>query len=176
MAWGQGNKDGAVGVIYKITAPDGKFYIGQTRNFERRMEAYKSLSCSSQPLIYQSLKKYGWNRHVVSVICTPLIENLEKEEIRLIKAQGSCYRDSPLGLNVLKESYEEYIKLRHKLPKYKQGRKTKKVIQCTPWGDTIRTWGSSMDITRILGLPHKELIKALRRKSGHYAGYEWRYA
>lgn len=164
-----------IGYIYKITAPDGKIYIGQTRNLERRMESYKALQCSSQPLIYNSLKKYGFNRHTVSIICTPLVENLDEVEIEMIKLHKSCYRDSPLGLNVLKESYEDYCKLRSKLPKYKKGRKTKRVQQFTLWGDFIREWGSSSDVSRITGLIHRELSKALKSKTGYYAGYQWRY-
>lgn len=164
-----------IGYIYKITAPDGKYYIGQTRNFERRMEAYKSLKCSSQPLIYGSLKKYGWNRHTVSILCTPDVEHLEEVEVGLIKSHKSCYRDNPMGLNVLKESYQEYCRMRHSLPKYKKTRRTRRVTQYTQWGDIIRTWGSSLDISKITGMSHKGLIKALRSKTGYYGQYQWRY-
>lgn len=177
MAWRQGGTANTVGIVYKITFPDGSYYIGQTRNFERRMQAYKELKCESQPLIYNRLKKYGFSRAVVSVLSQPLIEHLEETEIMFIKSHRSCYRDNPeQGLNVLKESYEEYKKLKHKLPKYNKGRRTKKVIQSTIWGDQIRSWGSVLDIHKITGLPQRELLKILRKKTNrYYAGYEWSY-
>jgi group I intron endonuclease len=54
--------------IYKITNPDGKIYIGKSKNIIKRFEDYKSLNCKLQPEIYDSLKKYGWFYHTFEVI------------------------------------------------------------------------------------------------------------
>ncbi len=54
--------------IYKITSPSGKVYIGQTWNFNTRLRKYKSLHCSKQPKIYNSLRKYGVFSHTFEII------------------------------------------------------------------------------------------------------------
>ena len=45
------------GKIYKITFKDGAAYIGQTTNFEARMQRYKDLDCKSQVLLYKKLRR-----------------------------------------------------------------------------------------------------------------------
>lgn len=54
------NKSG----IYKITNPEGKVYIGCSKNMEHRKNLYKNHRVSTQKLIYESLIKYGWDNHV----------------------------------------------------------------------------------------------------------------
>ena len=54
--------------IYKITSPSNRIYIGQTIDSERRIREYKLNSCKSQPRLYSSLKKYGFNNHIFEII------------------------------------------------------------------------------------------------------------
>ena len=54
--------------IYKITNPNGKIYIGQSVNALERLNHYKRLDCKEQPKIYNSLKKYGIEKHTFEVI------------------------------------------------------------------------------------------------------------
>jgi group I intron endonuclease len=49
--------------IYIIISPSGKFYVGQTIDLNRRKKEYSKHQCSKQPKIFNSLSKYGWNRH-----------------------------------------------------------------------------------------------------------------
>jgi|APSaa5957512622_1039677.scaffolds.fasta_scaffold47808_3 group I intron endonuclease len=56
-----------MGVIYKITSPSGKIYIGQSVNYKNRLKHYKSLSCKSQIKLYNSLVKYGYDHHVFEI-------------------------------------------------------------------------------------------------------------
>jgi group I intron endonuclease len=48
-----------MGVIYKLTSPSGKSYIGQTIYFERRMKQHFQTKCSGCPYIKNAIKKYG---------------------------------------------------------------------------------------------------------------------
>lgn len=57
-----------VGIIYKITSPTDNVYIGQTSNYRKRMNAYRSLNCKDQPAVYNSLKKYGFEKHSIEII------------------------------------------------------------------------------------------------------------
>ena len=59
--------------IYKITNPQGKIYIGQSINIEKRWKSYKSKYCAKgQHLLRNSLKKYKFENHVFEIIieCT----------------------------------------------------------------------------------------------------------
>lgn len=47
--------------IYKLTAPNGKVYIGQTGNIKKRFKCYNKGNCKSQTKLYNSLQKYGFD-------------------------------------------------------------------------------------------------------------------
>lgn len=54
--------------IYKITSPSGRVYVGITLNEKTRKYNYKYANCKEQPLIYHSIKKYGWDNHKHEII------------------------------------------------------------------------------------------------------------
>jgi group I intron endonuclease len=54
--------------IYKITSPIGKIYIGQSTNLVKREYSYSLLHCKTQPKLYNSIKKYGWDNHIFEII------------------------------------------------------------------------------------------------------------
>ena len=66
--------------IYKITSPTKKIYIGQSVNIEKRIEKYKGAHCKSQPILYSSLKKYGWINHKLEILCSCEISELNDKE------------------------------------------------------------------------------------------------
>jgi len=49
------------GVIYKITSPNNKIYIGQTINFEQRCRKYKYQAFKGQIKLWNNCQKYLWN-------------------------------------------------------------------------------------------------------------------
>jgi group I intron endonuclease len=56
--------------IYKVTSPTGRVYIGVTCNLKKRRQAYSSLDCKSQPVLFSSLKKYGFSNHQFNIVDT----------------------------------------------------------------------------------------------------------
>lgn len=54
--------------IYKITSPTGRIYIGQSVDIESRFKSYYYLSCKTQRVLYNSLKKHGVENHLFEVI------------------------------------------------------------------------------------------------------------
>ena len=57
-------------VIYKITSPSNKVYIGQTWNWTKRLSSYRILHCKGQRILYRSLLKYGFENHEFEIIHT----------------------------------------------------------------------------------------------------------
>lgn len=49
------------GYIYKIIAPNGKIYIGQTNNFKKRKSAYKTYRFKNQIKLWNSCQTHNWN-------------------------------------------------------------------------------------------------------------------
>lgn len=84
------------GVIYKITSPNNKIYIGCTINFKRRLSEYRRLSIKGQTKLYNSLVKYGFDNHMFEIVeeCSECI--LHEREIYWIK-HFKCIEE---GLNI----------------------------------------------------------------------------
>ena len=68
--------------IYKITNPKGKVYIGQSVHIVRRFCRYKNIQEKDKQFkIYNSLQKYGFERHIFEIIEECLLEQLDIKEI-----------------------------------------------------------------------------------------------
>ena len=95
------------GYIYKITSPTGKIYIGQTKNLKRRIYRYKTNDCKKQVILYNSLLKYGFDKHKMEVIdeCVYcgnnnwLLNMLEIYWINELKTNSNLYKNG-LGMNL----------------------------------------------------------------------------
>lgn len=68
------------GYIYKITNPKGKIYIGQTIDLHRRKQQYKNCQIKTQRILYNSIKKYGFDSHTFEVILECEYRELDKWE------------------------------------------------------------------------------------------------
>ena len=76
-----------IGYIYKITNPTGSIYIGKTISLKTRISNYKYCSgIEKQRILYNSIKKYGWESHIFEIIEeTKDIKILSDSEIFYIK-------------------------------------------------------------------------------------------
>lgn len=90
-----GIRQEGVGVIYKITSPSNKIYIGQTIDVKTRKNKYKSGACKNQVRLYNSIKKYGWENHVFEIIEEVDVMHLSDREIFYIEYYNSFIK----GLN-----------------------------------------------------------------------------
>ena len=67
--------------IYKITSPNGKVYIGQSIDIQKRFKNYKGLqNCKGQIKLRNSFLKYGTNVHVFEIIEECTIDLLNTRE------------------------------------------------------------------------------------------------
>jgi group I intron endonuclease len=67
--------------IYKITNPNGKIYIGQSVDIERRWYHYNKKDIRNQPLLNRSITKYGVENHKFEIVEECNIEQLNEREI-----------------------------------------------------------------------------------------------
>lgn len=84
--------------IYKITNPKGRIYIGQTRNFTKRLAAYKRKLAVGQIRLNRSFKKYGIKNHIFE-----LIEECQFEELNIKERYWQDYYNvlNDNGLNCI---------------------------------------------------------------------------
>ena len=93
-------------VIYKITSPTERVYIGITSNFNSRMESYRNCDkrLSRQTLVYNSIRKYGYLQHKIEIIdrFTSNLEYANGKEIFWIRTNMSNWNKYPhsKGLNL----------------------------------------------------------------------------
>ena len=66
--------------IYKVTNPNGRVYIGQSKNINKRFEAYFKLNCKNQTRLYNSFIKHGIDNHVFEILEECLFEELNIRE------------------------------------------------------------------------------------------------
>jgi group I intron endonuclease len=74
------------GIIYKLTSPSLKVYIGQTVDFDRRMAFYAGGHCKGQRHLHSAILKYGWYNFKKEVLCPSYSQSeLDQLEIDAIK-------------------------------------------------------------------------------------------
>ena len=78
-------------VIYKLTSPSGKVYIGRTKNFEKRMYEHKNTSESNRGecKIHHAIRKYGWDTFHKEILCDVSHIQAPIVEEQFIKAYDS---------------------------------------------------------------------------------------
>ena len=88
------------GVIYKITSPSGRYYIGKTVNLNGRLSSYKNHNNKEQRLIHNSILKYGWENHTFEVLGEFHVNVLSEMEIKFIEEYNSFHGKNSLGMNL----------------------------------------------------------------------------
>lgn len=87
------------GVVYKLTSPSGKVYIGQTTNWLKRVSYYSGCHCKNQHKLYHAIKKYGWVNFRVDLIERAYFkEELDFLEALWIEMLGAM--DQSIGYNL----------------------------------------------------------------------------
>lgn len=171
------NKSG----IYKITNPEGKVYIGRSKNIEVRFKRYSQYKTAKiQPKLFNSFDKYGFENHIFEILdCKDDIE-LESKYIQ----EYNSYKDGlnsnrggggPLGHNIITRNLISMVSKNNKgkrvnshwkgktrseenklnLSIAKKGipnpKNSKIVIQYDLEGNFIKEWSSIKDANLYLG-------------------------
>lgn len=90
------------GFIYLFTFPNGKFYVGQTKNVNVRWAQHKNAAyTSTNPAhsfpLYKAIRKYGWHNIHKEILEECTTEELNSKEIDYIKFYNCV---SPNGYNM----------------------------------------------------------------------------
>jgi group I intron endonuclease len=90
-------KKSDIGIVYTLTSPSGKQYVGITtkRLFEKRMQKHRS-SSSQCVALKNAIQKYGWENFKVEFREVP-VETLNEEEQEQIKRLNTM---APNGYNL----------------------------------------------------------------------------
>ncbi len=84
-------------LIYKLTSPSGKSYIGQTNNLSRRLSEHKSKRSACIALKH-AIQKYGIDNFTVTILMEGLsIDEANKQEELSILSENTL---SPIGYNL----------------------------------------------------------------------------
>jgi len=165
--------------IYKITNPKGKIYIGQTNNIKLRLNHYKCLNCKRQILLYNSLRKYGFDNHLFEIIDEVDNNIADEKEIEYIEKYNSYAYISKIGLNLTIGGNRPILspntraKISKSLTGYKNI-KAKSVYQYSLEGDLLNSWKCMKDMERELGIPTTAISHAIKN-SGQAYDYLWSY-
>lgn len=152
-------------VIYKITSPSGKVYIGQTIQLNKRFNAYKNLGCKDQVYLYNSLIKYGWDSHKKEIL---IKDSFTQFEIDAIETSFIKYfKKLKISLNITDGGNNPPILYG------KDNFNTKCVLQFSLNGDFVRKWESSTNASKELNLSLGGILFACREKSYKSCGYLW---
>lgn len=90
-----------MGVIYKITSPKGREYVGKTYCLRKRINSHKSNAKKDCNIILaSSIKKYGWNSHKLEVIEEVDDILLDEREIFWIKELKTYCYENPGQMNM----------------------------------------------------------------------------
>lgn len=92
-----------MGIIYKITSPQQRIYIGKTWNFKKRMNSHRfsiKKKNTKNIILINSFRKYGFDNHIVEIIeeCDDSIIN--EREVFWIKELNTFNEDNPFGMNM----------------------------------------------------------------------------
>src|SRR5437870_856998 len=93
-----------MGIIYKLTAPNGKGYIGQsTKAFAIRMTCHKSAAANLGKtngcrVLNAAIRKHGWDNFTKEVLLICPDEDLDLYEERFIAGYGTLV---PGGYNLM---------------------------------------------------------------------------
>lgn len=163
--------------IYIVTNPLGVVYIGQTKNYIKRKCMYRSANCKTQYMLYNSIKKYGWDKHKFEVIAEVSEEYADDTEVLYIEYYKSYYKNGGMNLTLGGLSHGHSDDTRKKLSEAILGAKNvraKKLYQYDLERNLLKEWSCMKDIERQLGYSTTSLTYSARYNTKLH-GFMWSY-
>lgn len=83
--------------VYRITAPDGRSYVGSSSNMAKRFSKYRNGKCEKQPKLHESILTYGFDSHHIEILMYCPKADLTRLERKYGEEYDVC---GPRGLNM----------------------------------------------------------------------------
>ena len=143
--------------IYKITSPSGKVYIGQSKNVQRRLKDYRCAnSIVRQNIIYNSIMKYGFDKHIVEI----LYKELTPEEANSIEIQEiTKFKSLGISMNV-SEGGQKVAYTRNK-----------PIVKCDLNGNFLKQYNNIVEAAEEIKSPPNSLSAVTRNKTFYHKGF-----
>ena len=169
--------------IYKITNTiTGDFYIGQTRDFERRIRGHKNNPPSNMK---DDVQEYGWNAFKFEILEECFIEDLARLEEQFIKTLNPPYnirhslQDMTEVCGKISES-RKGIKFSQEHRKNIQKRMREQAVDLFAKSvvclETQEVFESMVEAAAKLGIKPQNISAALHGRQNTAGGYTWKYA
>lgn len=164
--------------IYKLTFPNGKVYIGQTRNFKERVykHNYNSHDRNNKyytKFLYKAIRKYGWENVTKEIIKRCKESRVDFWEQKFIKQFRSI--DRKFGYNLDSGGNKQKIRSKSTIEKIII-KKRKPILQIDAnTGKIIRSWDSATQAGKKLKLAESGIGKACAEKISYATcgGFIW---
>lgn len=166
--------------IYKITNPNGRIYIGQSINIEKRKFIYSKNYNKHQKIIYSSIKKYGWEKHIFEIIEECTINKLDERElywkqhyIGLLGWENMLFCQLKDGKGGFRSE-----ETKRKISESNKGRKSsslinKFILQYDLEGNFIKEWESGKLAALELNIKGSDISQCCHNKKFTSNGYIW---
>lgn len=123
-----------MGVIYKITSPTGRIYVGKTKRPKIRVWEYRWRSKKRKSIVHDSIKGYGWEAHKFEIIEELPDEMLNEREKFWVKELNTFYLDNPLGMNMTRGGDGGGQSWMHDIERRKKQSESRKGVNGTFYG------------------------------------------
>lgn len=155
-------------LIYGIYFQESnKFYIGQTKNFKRRLYHYLNKDNNGGHLVKSAILKYNKDKIFIKVLEIISLEDLDNREIFYIELYNSYIKDK--GYNLTFGGQKGKVNSETLLKKIESSRKVK-VASYDLKGQLIKIYNSVKEASRELNIGDSDIHRCCKTK-GRRNGY-----
>jgi hypothetical protein len=151
-------------LIYKLLFPNGKVYIGQSKNITKRIKSYIGIHKNDNRLVIKAIKKYSIEQVIFNVLELCAQDELNNREIYYISLFDSNNKE--LGYN-LTEGGRFNFRITPEITEHKiMGNNTKKKVACYNLeGDLIKIYNSLSEAGRDLNIYNSDIVRCCKSKN-----------
>jgi len=173
--------------IYKITNPNNRIYIGQSKNIVNRWNQHKYQYGKNNIILSRSILKYGYEKHKFEIIENCSVDELNQKEIYWINYYKSNYKLYPEnnGLNLsdggdkpplndmpLKEKTKLLISEKNSLRHCEK--RISNIKQFDKLGNLIKIW-KNYEFNKNSYFKYYKVIKCCNGVYKTYGNFIWRF-